>query len=155
MLQFEEQKQKLNEYRDGMKELKDALSYDETLSKITELEATAAKDGFWDDLDNSQKVLKETSRLKDIVQKYDALSNEYNDLFDLIDMADEEEDLSMLDDVLSGVENFIKTFEDMGRSEISAHDKLKEFVGHTPIQVMAGSLLGIVNACVMHFWVLP
>ena len=113
MLQFEEQKQKLNEYRDGMKELKDALSYDETLSKITELEATAAKDGFWDDLDNSQKVLKETSRLKDIVQKYDALSNEYNDLFDLIDMADEEEDLSMLDDVLSGVENFIKTFEDM------------------------------------------
>ena len=31
---------------------------------------------------------------------------------------------------------------------------LKEFVGHTPIQVMAGILLGIVNACVMHFWVL-
>ena len=57
--------------------------------------------------------MKETSRLKDIVQKYDALSNEYNDLFDLIDMADEEEDLSMLDDVLSGVEKFIKTFEDM------------------------------------------
>ena len=31
---------------------------------------------------------------------------------------------------------------------------LKEFVGHTPIQVMAGILLGIANACVMHFWVL-
>ena len=31
---------------------------------------------------------------------------------------------------------------------------LKEFVGHTPIQVMAGILLGVVNACVMHFWVL-
>ena len=26
----------------------------------------------------------------------------------------------------------LKVFEDMGRSEISAHDKLKEFVGHTP-----------------------
>ena len=32
---------------------------------------------------------------------------------------------------------------------------LKEFVGHTPIQVMAGILLGIVNACVMHFWIIP
>ena len=31
---------------------------------------------------------------------------------------------------------------------------LKEFVGHTPIQVMAGILLGVANACVMYFWVL-
>ena len=29
--------------------------------------------------------------------------------------------------------------------------KLKEFVGHTPIQVIAGVLLGIINAIVMHF----
>lgn len=28
---------------------------------------------------------------------------------------------------------------------------LKEFVGHTPIQVIAGILLGIANACVMYF----
>ena len=33
--------------------------------------------------------------------------------------------------------------------------KLKEFVGHTPIQVIAGILLGIANACVMHFFVFP
>ena len=32
---------------------------------------------------------------------------------------------------------------------------LKEFVGHTPIQVIAGILLGIANACVMYFWILP
>ena len=32
---------------------------------------------------------------------------------------------------------------------------LKEFVGHTPIQVMAGILLGIVNACVMYFFIIP
>lgn len=29
--------------------------------------------------------------------------------------------------------------------------KLKEFVGHTPAQVMAGIVLGIVNACVMYY----
>jgi len=29
---------------------------------------------------------------------------------------------------------------------------LKEFVGHTPIQVLAGMSLGILNAIVMHFW---
>lgn len=42
--------------------------------------------------------------------------------------------------------DIIKTFEDMGRPEISAHDKLKEFVGHTPFQVLIGALLGIVIA---------
>lgn len=29
--------------------------------------------------------------------------------------------------------------------------KLKEFVGHTPLQVLAGSIIGIGNACFMHF----
>lgn len=32
--------------------------------------------------------------------------------------------------------------------------KLKEFVGHTPIQVMAGILLGVCNALLMHFVIL-
>lgn len=31
--------------------------------------------------------------------------------------------------------------------------KLKEFVGHTPIQVMAGIILGIINAFVMYYLV--
>lgn len=44
--------------------------------------------------------------------------------------------------------DIIKTFEDMGRSEISAHDKLKEFVGHTPLQVLMGALLGIAIALI-------
>ena len=33
--------------------------------------------------------------------------------------------------------------------------KLKEFVGHTPVQVIAGILIGILNGCAMHFWVFP
>lgn len=32
--------------------------------------------------------------------------------------------------------------------------KLKELVGHTPLQVMAGILIGIANACFMYFVVL-
>lgn len=113
MLQFEEQKQKLNEYRNGMNELKEALDYDVLKEKVAKLEEQAAQEGFWDDLENSQKVLKETSRLKDTIAKFDSLNQDFLDLFDLIEMADEEEDLSMLDDVVSGVDNFVNTFEDM------------------------------------------
>ena len=46
--------------------------------------------------------------------------------------------------------DIIKIFEDMGRSEISTHDKLKEFVGHTPLQVVMGALLGLFIAVIMY-----
>lgn len=46
--------------------------------------------------------------------------------------------------------DIISVFEDMGREEISVHDKLKEFVGHTPLQVIMGSLLGIATAACSH-----
>lgn len=40
----------------------------------------------------------------------------------------------------------MKVFADMGQNELSPDDKLKEFVGHTPLQVLAGALLGILIA---------
>jgi len=42
--------------------------------------------------------------------------------------------------------DMLQIFEDMGRKEISADDKLKELIGHTPFQVLAGALLGILIA---------
>ncbi len=42
--------------------------------------------------------------------------------------------------------DMLKVFEDMGRKELSAYEKLKEFVGHTPLQVIMGAILGILIA---------
>ena len=47
-----------------------------------------------------------------------------------------------------------KAFEVWTKEELP-EIKLKEFVGHTPIQVLAGMLLGIINGFVMHFLVFP
>ena len=46
--------------------------------------------------------------------------------------------------------DIVRIFEDMGRSEISTHDKLKEFVGHTPLQVVMGALLRFFIALLMY-----
>ena len=51
------------------------------------------------------------------------------------------------------INEILEAFELLAPDKISEAN-LKEFVGHTPIQVMAGILLGIVNACVMYFLVL-
>lgn len=50
------------------------------------------------------------------------------------------------------INELTKTIELLSSKEWS-QEKLKEFVGHTPIQVLAGILLGIVNALVMFFLV--
>ena len=52
------------------------------------------------------------------------------------------------------INELLEVFELLHPNKISEAN-LKEFVGHTPIQVIAGILLGILNACVMFFWVLP
>lgn len=44
----------------------------------------------------------------------------------------------------------MRVFNVLTSSEQLPEVKLKEFVGHTPIQVMAGILLGIANAVVMY-----
>ena len=47
----------------------------------------------------------------------------------------------------------VKSFEIL-TSEQLPEVKLKEFVGHTPVQVLAGILLGIGNALILHHFVL-
>ncbi|MDD3369188.1 MAG: divergent PAP2 family protein [Lachnospiraceae bacterium] len=38
----------------------------------------------------------------------------------------------------------------MGDSDVSTEDKLKELVGHTPLQVVMGAILGVIVAIVYH-----
>ena len=97
MLEFEEQRLKLRGFADELADLKEALSYESVKVKIAELEAVTAKEDFWGDLENSQKVLQQISQLKNIVANYDRLSSSLEDTLSQIDMSDEELELSLLD----------------------------------------------------------
>jgi acid phosphatase family membrane protein YuiD len=48
------------------------------------------------------------------------------------------------------IDELVKAFEELAEDKLP-EVKLKKFVGHSPVQVMAGILLGIVNALVMYF----
>ena len=79
--------------------------------KIEELEKEIAKDGFWDDLENSQNVLKKSKGLKSSVEKYEALKTELEDLQVLNSLADEENDESLISEVSDGVKKINKKVE--------------------------------------------
>lgn len=48
------------------------------------------------------------------------------------------------------INELVKAFSGLSEKKLP-EVKLKEFVGHTPIQVLAGITLGVVNALVMYF----
>lgn len=48
------------------------------------------------------------------------------------------------------LQELVEAFEALSDKDLP-EVKLKRFVGHTPIQVLAGIILGIANACVMYY----
>ena len=118
MLVYEEQKQRLCAYEEELADLKDALNLQEVNAEIAKLEEVASKDGFWDDAQNSQKVLKKTSSLKSVVKGYEDLVSLYEDTLVLIDMADEENDESLAQEVIASVDKFISEYDSMRLSTL-------------------------------------
>ncbi len=51
------------------------------------------------------------------------------------------------------INELVKAFEKLTQEDDLPEERLKEFVGHTPVQVMAGIAIGIVNAVVMYCFI--
>ncbi|MCF0137011.1 MAG: peptide chain release factor 2 [Oscillospiraceae bacterium] len=113
MLEFEEYKVKLNGRKPTLDGLAEALHLEAAAKEIEELEGQSARDGFWNDVENSQKVQKRIAALKNKVEKYAKLCAKWEDLFTLCEMALEEGDDSMLEELQSDYAGFDETLEAM------------------------------------------
>ncbi|MDE5655182.1 MAG: hypothetical protein K2I46_06185, partial [Clostridia bacterium] len=63
MITIEQAKWDLDKINKSLLEVREAMAYDDLLAKAEELKAEQAKDGFWEDMDNAQKVNKELSKI--------------------------------------------------------------------------------------------
>ena len=99
MLEFEEYKTKLNALKPELEVLRTALKLEAAQKEIEELEAASAREGFWNDVANSQKVQKRLKNLKDKVENFNHLCTGWDDLYTLCEMAIEESDDSMLEEL--------------------------------------------------------
>ena len=96
MLQFEELAQKLRDLEPDLKDLAEALGLEGMKREIAELDQKAAEPNFWDDMENSQKVLQRSSMLKNKIADYEKLMASFDDAMALVELANEEEDESLL-----------------------------------------------------------
>ena len=112
MIEFEEYKGKLNGLKPTLDSLREALHLEAAEKEIEELEGQSARDGFWNDVENSQRVQKRLKQLKAKVENYEKLCSGWDDLMTLCEMAIEEDDDSMLPELQSEYAEFEKNLEE-------------------------------------------
>ncbi len=85
------------------------------LSGLTEglkdIVAQMEADGFWDDHEKAQKILKEKKRLETKIDEYKNLVSEFEDVQLMITLAEEEDDASLIPEIEGGYTNYKKAAE--------------------------------------------
>ena len=120
MLEFEEYKVKLNNAKPGLEDLRGALKLESAQKEIEELEAASEREGFWNDVEKSQKVQKRLKTLKNKVENFQKLCAAWDDMYTICEMAIEENDDSMLEELESEYKQFSEKVEETRLSTLSA-----------------------------------
>lgn len=113
MLELDELKARLKAYEEPMQQMRSSLDLDNKEKRIEELERTMAEPGFWENPEKASKQQKELGSLKNGIEAFSKLENLFEETLMLIDMANEDDDASVLPDVRSDIETFEGTFESM------------------------------------------
>lgn len=90
MLQIEDLKQELQNQQPRIHDLREALGYDRLAAEKKKLDEEAAKPDFWNDVENTKKVLKEQKVLSEKMGSYDSLVRMYEDAQTMVELASEE-----------------------------------------------------------------
>lgn len=99
MIILDELRLELVGYRKEMEELADVLDIKGAKERIEVLNAETAQEGFWEDLENSQKVLQETKSLERKIERFNQLNDSLEDTITLIELSIEEDDESSVDEI--------------------------------------------------------
>lgn len=94
-----ELKREFQVYKNKISDIKKTIKYEERLETIKSLEEKTTEEGFWNDKNHSQSIIKKINENKDFVEEYKKIENLYHDeevLIEFIDMGEEdfEEELS-------------------------------------------------------------
>ncbi len=99
MLQYEEIILEFEGLKPQLADLKAAINPDGLKKEIEQLEEETAKPDFWNDQENSQKVSRRLGALKAKLAQFDKLCETFDDVITMAELANEEDDESMLGDV--------------------------------------------------------
>ena len=112
VIEYDAYKQKLLALEPTLKELEQALNIEAARKELTELQIETEQEGFWNDVERSQRIAQKIKRLENKIKKYDHLVADWEDTLTLCEMAQEEDDASQLEEVAQGYETLEKEVSD-------------------------------------------
>ena len=112
-MQLEEILSEINKLGPRLEMLYESLKIKDSEVKLEKLEEKTSDPDFWNDNENSQKIISEISSLKSKIKEYSKLKSDYDDLLTLAQMSLQENDDSSLEEIESGFKQFSKNLETM------------------------------------------
>lgn len=112
IIQLEQARQGLKELRPKIDELAASLRIDALEARGKELEAITSDPSFWNNPEESQKILTEVKDIKDKLESFHALSSLFESTLELLDLAIEEEDESFTEDILNDIREIEHSYEE-------------------------------------------
>jgi peptide chain release factor 2 len=99
LIEYDAYRQKLRDLRPELEKLSAALDIDTARQEAARLEDETAQDGFWNDLERSQKVQQRLKQLQNKITRQEKLFAAWEDLIALCEMGQEAEDEELLDEL--------------------------------------------------------
>ena len=99
LIEYDVYKQKLRDLEPELDKLSAALDIESARQEAARLEDETAQDGFWNDLERSQKVQMRLKQLQNKVARQEKLISSWEDLTALCEMGQEEDDPEILEEL--------------------------------------------------------
>lgn len=112
MIQYDETRLAMEAFEPELRDLRSALNLDGIKIKLDELEMKTTEPNFWDDPEKSQSILQQIGKYKQIITGYEKLCSDRDDVLAMIELAEEENDESMVDEVNALAESVKTSYEE-------------------------------------------
>ena len=106
MVELDQMKIELQGQQEALKEGIDSLNIPFKKQRIEELSREMEAPDFWSDADKANAKMKNLKDLQRTVDEAENLDRQYQDIMDLIEMANEDEDASAVEDVRNELDDF-------------------------------------------------
>ncbi len=113
MVELDNIKVDLQNYKPKLEEAGTGLDLINKTQRIEELQREMEAPDFWDDPEKATEKTQKLSSLKADVEGYQDLKDRYQDILDIIELANEEDDRSMIPEVERDYDLFVKDLENL------------------------------------------
>ena len=100
---------KFNDIDHAINILKKHLDWENSLNLLTNYNSLIETSNFWNDATKAQSIMKEKKQLEKKIDQVKSVEIEKENLFELIQLAEEEKDNVLIEETLEQIQNLVKT----------------------------------------------